>query len=99
MQPWPNDSVVIVASRAGTERREKMGGIHPAVCRHCNCTVHADTFTVRRAFAHPARKGRPLSFFRLECHVLYDREQLNVTEFHNTEAGRAEAAQRMAAGQ
>ena len=36
--PWPADAVMIVAAKAGTERRERMESVVPAECRDCGDT-------------------------------------------------------------
>ncbi len=81
---WPNDAVMLVSSLAGEEVREQMEGVYPATCRHCGKTVHADTFSVRRAEASPLRHGRPFMFFCVSCATkIYDRAQIEHLEVHN----------------
>lgn len=71
LMPWPSDALIIVAAPAGTERRDRMEGVHPAACRRCGCAVHADTRSVRIANDMPARFGRPVDFLCWYCHLLY----------------------------
>lgn len=97
-KPWPAEALIVVASPAGEEIRSQMEGVHPAPCRECGATVHADTFTVRRANSHPLRLGRPVEFVCLACHVVYDQSTITHAEHHNRPAERAAIAERMAGG-
>ena len=89
-KPWPADAIMIVASLAGKEIREKMQGVYPAKCRECGAELHADTWTVSRAENSPLRYGRPIKFFCIECAVQHDNQGL-VIEDHRTEEGKRRA--------
>jgi len=73
---------MIVAARWGAERREFMEAVVSGWCRHCGLEVAADTATIRVAENADWRRGRPIEFFCLECHALYDMRQLNVLVDH-----------------
>src|SRR5687767_12743681 len=72
--PWPADAVTVVAAIAGDERREQTEDVVACECRRCRRALHADTFTVRAALQLPevVRRGWPVMFFCLPCHLLYD---------------------------
>jgi hypothetical protein len=95
--PWPRDALMVVACRSGTERLDQMDGTHPGNCRHCGHSITADTFTMRRASSHPLRHGRPIDFFCVECHCLYDLTKFDAFERHNTPEGKAAARAAMEA--
>lgn len=82
LQPWPSDAWMIVAANAGEERRERMEGPHPCLCRSCGTRLVADTYSVRVAMQHPLRCGRPVRFFCVACCTRHDRSTIEVLIDH-----------------
>ena len=78
---WPSDAIMIVASLAGEERRERMESAVPATCRDCGAALMADSFTIRKAENLPSRFDRPIKFFCTICFTHYDFK--SVQEFHD----------------
>ena len=76
---WPMDAVMVVASRLGTEIRDRM--VDPTIvsCRDCDTQLCADLATIRRAASHPHRHNRPVDFFCVECAVKYDPKSIAIT--------------------
>jgi len=86
---WPSDAIMIVAAPAGEEIQEKMESVVPATCRDCGCTVHADSYTIRRATSLPSRKGRPIKFFCINCCTSkYDTNSITELYDHSGVTGR-----------
>ena len=69
---WPGDAVMIVCARSGTENRAKMESVHQGECRDCGCDVAYDGKSYRSAVNLPARHGRPIKFFCVDCCTKYD---------------------------
>lgn len=81
LKTWPADAIMIVAANAGEEKREYMQSVVPAVCRDCGAALHADSFTIRTAEGLASRRGRPVLFFCIDCHLGYDVH--TITEMHD----------------
>ena len=75
-KPWPSDATMVIASRKGTENRDKMTDPVERVCRDCGCELAVDTVTIAKA--DEICPGRKIGFFCIECCITYDRSSVNV---------------------
>lgn len=82
LKPWPRDAVMIVAATPEAARRDQMESAEPAECRDCGRRLVVDGYTLRRALTMPARRGRPVRYFCVECYGHYDVGQCNIVEDH-----------------
>jgi hypothetical protein len=80
-KPWPADAIMIVAANAFEENRANMESVVPAKCRDCGQALHADSKSIRFAEQMPVRRGRPILFFCIECHLNYSLDAVVVEDF------------------
>lgn len=69
---WPNDAIMIIASREGEEIRKNMEAVVDVRCVACNAKLRADSKSIRHAAELPSRGGRPIKFFCIECATKHD---------------------------
>lgn len=73
---------MIVASKAGEERRENMESVLPATCRDCGTALATDSYSRRLSENHPLRAGRPVLYFCTDCCLKYDRKSIQDFQDH-----------------
>ena len=79
-KPWPRDAIIIVAARAGKERRKGMVGPTEGKCRDCATPVVYDIASYDHIRERVPDDTRPIEPLCHLCYAMYDTSRAKVID-------------------